>query len=211
MPCCYKINFPLFYDREDCICRRKERVTINLETIGQKLKQVRLKSKHTQQQVADQCGISKSLLSKIENGQTSSAVATLSKIAESLDVPLSWVLDGHPETDLVVQPKAERRLSADDENMGYSLELLASRSRFSRIEPTIVHVTPKDFNDRQEPYTHTQDEFIYIVEGAIELYYDGKTYYMEKGDTGHFKGVKPHLFMPVDNDGAKILTVFIDD
>ncbi|TFJ92423.1 helix-turn-helix domain-containing protein [Lentibacillus salicampi] len=179
--------------------------------MGQKLKTVRLKSKHTQQQIADQCGISKSLLSKIENGQTSSAVATLSKISETLDVPLSWVLDGHPETDLAVLPKAEREISADDDNMGYSLELLANRSRFSRIEPTIVHVTPKDFNVRHEPYTHSQDEFIYIVEGAIELYYDGEKHYMEKGDTAHFKGVKPHLFMPVDNAGAKVLTVFIDD
>ncbi|WP_010531363.1 helix-turn-helix domain-containing protein [Lentibacillus jeotgali] len=191
--------------------RRKGRVTIDLQNIGQKLKQARLKSKHTQQQIADQCGISKSLLSKIENGQTSSAVATLSKISEALGVPLSWVLDGHPETDLVMLPKMERKISADDENMGYSLELLANRSRFSRIEPTIVHVTPKDYNVRNEPYTHSQDEFIYIVEGSIELYYDGEKHYMEKGDTGYFKGIKPHLFIPVDNDGAKVLAVFIDE
>lgn len=137
-------------------------------------------------------------------------MATLSKISETLDVPLSWVLDGHPETDIVLLPKAERKISAD-ENMGYSLELLANRSRFSRIEPTIVHVTPKDYNKRHEPYTHTQDEFIYIVDGAIELYYDGERNYMAKGDTSYFKGVKPHLFIPVDNDGAKVLTVFIDD
>ncbi|RYG72371.1 XRE family transcriptional regulator [Lentibacillus lipolyticus] len=193
------------------LLRRKGRAAINLETIGQKLKQARMKSKHTQQQVADQCGISKSLLSKIENGQTSSAVATLSKISEALDVPLSWVLDGHPETDLMILPKTDRQMNADDENMGYSFELLANRSRFSRIEPTIVHVTPKDDNMRHEPYTHSQDEFIYIVEGAIELYYDGEKHYMQKGDTGYFRGVKPHLFIPVDNDGAKVLTVFIDE
>ncbi len=169
-----------------------------------------MRCKKTQQQIADQCGISKSLLSKIENGQTSSAVATLSKISEAMDVPLSWVLDGHPETDLVVLPKAERRISANDENMGYSFELLANRSRFSRIEPTIVHVTPKDTNLRHEPYTHSQDEFIYIVEGSIDLFYDGEKQIMEKGDTAYFRGVKPHLFIPVDNDGAKVLTVFID-
>ncbi|WP_234031465.1 cupin domain-containing protein [Lentibacillus cibarius] len=102
-------------------------------------------------------------------------------------------------------------MNVDDENMGYSFELLANRSHFSRIEPTIVHVTPKDYNKRHEPYTHSQDEFIYIVEGAIELFYDGEKHYMEKGDTSYFKGVKPHLFIPVDNDGAKVLTVFIDD
>lgn len=185
-------------------------MTIDLQHIGKKIKQARLGNKKTQQQIADQCGISKSLLSKIENGQTSSAVATLSKISDALDVSLSWVLDDHPETDLVILPKSNRQISVDDDNMGYSYELLANRSKFSNIEPTIVHVTPKDTNLRNEPYTHSQDEFIYILEGSIYLFYDGEEYYMEKGDTSYFKGTRSHLFVPVDNEGAKVLTVFID-
>ncbi|WP_268233834.1 helix-turn-helix domain-containing protein [Virgibacillus oceani] len=174
------------------------------------MKQARLRNKKTQQQIADQCSISKSMLSKIENGQTSAAVATLSKICEALDVPLSWILDGHPETDLVLLPKSNRQYRVGNENMGYSYELLANRSRFSGIEPTIVHVTPKDTNLRHEPYTHSQDEFIYVLEGSIHLLYDDKKHLMVKGDTAYFKGTKPHLFVPVDNDGAKVLTVFID-
>lgn len=184
-------------------------MTLDLKRIGEKIKQARLRSKKTQQQIADLCGISKSLLSKIENGQTSSAVATLSKISQALDVPLSWVLDDRPETDLVLLPKSQRQARVGNESMGYSYELLANRSKFSNIEPTIVYVTPKDTNLRQEPYTHSQDEFIYIIEGAIELLYDGETHYMEEGDTAYFKGSKPHLFKPVDNLGAKVLTIFI--
>lgn len=186
-------------------------MTINLQHIGKKIKQARLGNKKTQQQIVDQCGISKSMLSKIENGQTSSAVATLSKISEALEVPLSWILDDHPETDVVIQRKAERQISMGNENMGYSYELLANRSKFSSIEPTIVHVTPKDTNLRHDPYTHSQDEFIYILEGAIYLLYDGEKHYMEKGDTSYFRGTKTHLFVPVDNEGAKVLTVFIDN
>lgn len=150
------------------------------------------------------------MLSKIENGQTSAAVATLSKISGALEVPLSWVFDDHPETDLVLLPKLKRQISVGNENMGYSYELLANRSKFSSIEPTIVNVTPKDSNFRHEPYTHSQDEFIYILEGSINLFYDGQQTFMEKGDTAYFKGTKTHLFVPVDNEGAKVLTVFVD-
>lgn len=190
--------------------RRRNRITIDLHSIGQKIKQVRLRHNKTQQQIADECGISKSLLSKIENGQTSSAVATLSKISQVLDIPLSWVLDDRPETDLVLLPQSNREVMVGDDGMGYSYELLANRSKFSNIEPTIVHVTPKHLNVRQNPYTHAQDEFIYILEGSIYLQYDSKEYFMEKGDTAYFKGENPHLFKPVDNDGAKVLTVFIN-
>lgn len=183
---------------------------MDLQHIGRKIKHVRLRQRKTQQQIADECDISKSLLSKIENGQTSSAVATLSRISDALGIPLSWVIDDHPETDIVLLPKTKRQKEIGNEHMGYTYELLANRSKFSNIEPTIVYVTPKDINLRHEPYTHTQDEFIYILEGSIQLLYDGQETYMETGDTAYFKGTKPHLFVPVDNVGAKVLTVFVD-
>ncbi|MBY7143156.1 helix-turn-helix transcriptional regulator [Virgibacillus sp. NKC19-3] len=192
------------------IYKVKERVPINLDNIGKKIKQIRVRSKKTQQQIADECGISKSLLSKIENGQAASAIATLSKISDALQVPLSWVLDDKSEKELVLLPKANRQSKIGDENMGYSYELLASRSQYNGVEPTIVHVTPKHTNDRQEAYTHSQDEFIFILEGMIYLYYDGEEHYMEKGDSAYFQGSKSHLFIPVDNNGAKVLTLFID-
>ncbi|MEN2465133.1 XRE family transcriptional regulator [Ornithinibacillus sp. FSL M8-0202] len=190
---------------------RGERKIINLETIGKKIKEMRLRKKWTQQQVADEAGISKSMLSKIENGQSASAIATLSKISEVLEVSLSWLLDEQNEQDLVLLPKSSRRPRFGDENMGYSYELLANRSSLSGFEPTIVHVTPKNLNAREDTYTHSQDEFIFILEGAIYLLYDGKKYYMEKGDSACFQGSKPHLFVPVDENEAKVLTFFIDN
>ncbi|WP_342028689.1 XRE family transcriptional regulator [Oceanobacillus limi] len=191
------------------VCLRGERENIDLNYIGKKIKEMRLRKKRTQQQVADECGISKSLLSKIENGQTASAIATLSKISDALEVPLSWVLEEKPEQDLVLLPKSKRPSKIGDENMGYSYELLANRSQYTGIEPTIVHVTPKDLNVREELYTHSQDEFIFILEGSIYLNYDGEKHYMEKGDSAYFQGSKPHLFIPVNNDGAQVLTFFI--
>lgn len=164
----------------------------------------------TQQEVADQCDISKSMLSKIENGQTAAAVATLSKISDALGVPLSWVLDDEKEEELIIQRKQERPSKVGDETIGYSYELLANRAHYSGIEPTIVHVTPKESIKRTEGYTHSQDEFVFILEGSIFLLYDGKKHFMDKGDSAYFQGHKPHLFIPVDNEEAKVLTLFID-
>lgn len=185
-------------------------IGIRLDYIGTKVKQLRLRHKKTQQQIADSCGISKSLLSKIENGQTSSAVATLSKISHALEVPLSWLLEDQPEQDLVLLPSNRRDPRVSDEHMGYSYELLANRSPYTGVEPTIVHVTPKNRNIREEAYTHSHDEFIYILRGNIDLYYDGNTHSMSEGDTAYFLGEKPHLFIPIDDEGAKVLTLFIE-
>lgn len=185
-------------------------IVISLSNVGKKIKQVRLSQKKTQQQIADVCAISKSLLSKIENGQTTSAIATLSKISKALEVPLSWLLEDHAEMDLVISQQKERQAKLGDEHMGYSFELLANRSQYTGVDPTIVHVTPKDINLRTDAYTHSQDEFIYILEGSIELLYNGEKHLMHQGDSANFKGTSPHLFIPVDNHGAKVLTLFIE-
>lgn len=185
-------------------------IVISLDNLGKKIKQVRLSQKKTQQQIADVCTISKSLLSKIENGQTTSAIATLSKISKALEVPLSWLLEDHEEKDLVISKQTQRQAKVGDEHMGYSFELLANRSQYTGVDPTIVHVTPKDINLRTDAYTHSQDEFIYILEGSIELLYNGEKHVMDQGDSANFKGTSPHLFIPVDNLGARVLTLFIE-
>ncbi|MGJ9458677.1 cupin domain-containing protein [Oceanobacillus sp. CF4.6] len=121
------------------------------------------------------------------------------------------MLDDNPEQDLVLQQGSNRQSKIGDESMGYSYELLANRSKYSGIEPTIVHVTPKTINQRQEKtYTHSQDEFIYILEGTIHLLYDGEKHFMEKGDSAYFQGSKPHLFIPINDEEAQVLTCFID-
>lgn len=183
---------------------------MTLSQMGIKIKQLRLRQQSTQQEIADACGISKSLLSKIETGQTSSAIATLSKISKELDVPLAWLLEDTPEQNLVLQRKNQRESKIGDVHMGYSYELLANKSKYSGVEPTIVHVTPKDLNLRQEAYTHSHDEFIYVLKGSMELSYDNQRYLLHQGDTAYFEGTKPHLFIPIDNEGAEVLTLFIE-
>src|SRR5699024_9957727 len=113
---------------------------MTLSQMGIKIKQLRLRQQKTQQEIADECGIS--------------------KISKELDVPLAWLLEDTPEQSLVIQTKNERSSKVGGVHMGYSYELLANKSKYSGVEPTIVHVHPKDLNLREETYTHSHDEFI---------------------------------------------------
>src|SRR5699024_4852564 len=135
---------------------------MTLSQMGIKIKQLRLRQQKTQQEIADECGISKSLLSKIENGQTSSAIATLSKISKELDVPLAWLLEDTQEQSVVIQTKNERSSKVGCVHMGYSYELLANKSKYSGVEPTIVHVHPKDLNlEKRHIRIHMMNLFTY--------------------------------------------------
>ncbi|MGE7271667.1 helix-turn-helix domain-containing protein [Brevibacillus panacihumi] len=180
---------------------------IELSEIGKRIRKARLSQGFTQQELADRCGFTKSLLSKIENGQTASAVATLSKIAEHLKTPLAWFLEENREDHLVLSPHAKRTSKMGSKEMGYLYEILANRSRFSKIEPVLVTVPPD--MTMTEPFTHPEEEFIYVISGTIILYYDGERHVMEEGDTAYFSGLKPHIFLPFNHQEAKVLSIFI--
>lgn len=174
----------------------RERFLIELRQIGKRVKQARLNKQMTQQDLAEKCGLTKSLISKIENGQTASAVATLLKISNQLDIPLSWVLEENESKNLVLSPSQSRTTKVGNKEMGYLYETLANRSPFSKIDPVVVTVL--EDSAKEGPYTHLEDEFIYILKGSIYLSYDGEKYLLHEGDSAYFAGTIPHVFLPVE-------------
>ncbi|ASK62470.1 hypothetical protein CFK37_10075 [Virgibacillus phasianinus] len=180
---------------------------IDFSLIGNRVRQARLNKQLTQQELSERCGFTKSLLSKIENGRISVAIASLSKIADNLELPISWFIEQHEEEDLVIVPADKRDVVSERDDMGYSFETLANFSRFSPIEPTIITIDPS--LKRVEPYHHKENEFIYILEGKVRLSYDNSIHLMHKNDSAYFKGEKPHIFLPANNDRARVLTIFI--
>lgn len=147
------------------------------------------------------------MLSKIENGQTASAVATLSKIANELKLSLSWLLAEEEEKSLSITKKTARSTISGDGEVGYSYETLANLSSISQIEPVVVHVLEEPITD--ERFTHNEDEFIYVLSGEIHLSYGEELHYLEEGDSAYFKGIVPHVFLPINRKEAKVLTIFV--
>jgi DNA-binding XRE family transcriptional regulator len=67
----------------------------DLETaIARQAKQLRRESGLSIVEMADKVGISKAMLSKIENAQTSCSLSTLARLAAGLDVPVTALLRG---------------------------------------------------------------------------------------------------------------------
>lgn len=58
------------------------------KSIGIKLRQLRKQSSYTLKNLSTKTGLSQSLISKIELGNTSASIATLLKLANSLNVPI---------------------------------------------------------------------------------------------------------------------------
>ncbi|CEG23900.1 HTH-type transcriptional regulator PuuR [Planococcus massiliensis] len=184
-----------------------EEIIIHLELLGKRVKEARLTKSYTQQDLAALCNLTKSHISKIENGQTSPAIATLSKIAQVLDAPLSWFLESNSEAQLSIVKKSSRSLKMGNAEIGYMYEALANRPHFSKIEPVIITVLPEA--EHVEPFTHLEDEFIYVLSGSIKLSYGGQLHILAEGDSAYLDGSIPHIFLNDEEGEAKVLSIFI--
>lgn len=55
--------------------------------------------------------------------------------------------------------------------------------------------------------THDGQEFVYILSGSIELFYDGQHYQLEQGDSAYLDSSRPHTFHGIGQSVAKMLAV----
>lgn len=162
--------------------------------VGNTIRELRQKHGLTIAEVADQTGISRGMLSKIENAQTATSLETLAKIASSLGVSLSTLFRNYN------MPEGAAQIVKNGEGMevvrrgtkrGHTYHLLAYDQGPTKLfEPFLI--TMDDASEVFPTFEHPGVEFIYMLEGKIEYRHGQSTYLLEPGDSLTFRGDIPH-------------------
>lgn len=180
--------------------------------IARRVREYRLQLGWTIGQLADVCGMSKGMLSKIENAQASPSLATLARLSEALKVPVTTFFRGLNEEQDVLYVKAgrgidiEHRWSSDGRRY-QSLGVMRAPSNV--LEPVLVTLTER--SETFPLYQHAGTELIYMLAGRMEYGYGNARYLMESGDSLQFIGGVPHgpvslLELPVQFLSLKSIT-----
>jgi transcriptional regulator with XRE-family HTH domain len=144
-------------------------------------------------QLAERTGISKGMLSKIENAQTSPSLSTLERLAGALDMPVTSLFRGLAEERDAVFVKAGSgpEIVRKGTRAGHTYELLGSlRGPYKRVEPLLVKL---DNETEIFPlFQHSGIDILYMLNGVMEYGYGRQRYKMERGDTLQFEGDIPH-------------------
>ncbi|MHB0991823.1 MAG: helix-turn-helix domain-containing protein [Burkholderiales bacterium] len=162
--------------------------------LGNAIRDLRQKHALTIADVAERAGISRGMLSKIENGQTATSLETLSKLSQALGISLSTLFKGfqipeggaqHIKNDKGMQ--VVRRGSKH----GHSYHLLAYDQGPTKLfEPFLI--TMDDASEVFPTFQHQGTEFIYMLQGKIEYRHGQHNYVLEPGDSLTFRGEVPH-------------------
>jgi transcriptional regulator with XRE-family HTH domain len=144
-------------------------------------------------QLAKRVGLSRAMISRIENAQVSPSLATMSRLAEALEVPITSLFQGLDEERdaLFTRAGAGPELGRPGTQSGHRYQLLGSmRGPAKRMEPMLVTLTSE--SEVFPLYQHPGTEFIYMLEGEMDYGYAGVSYQLTPGDSLQFDGEVAH-------------------
>ena len=147
----------------------------------------------TLDELAVRAGVSKPMLSKIENAQTSCSLTTVARLAAALDVPATALFRG-AETgrDAVFTPDgAGARIVQRGTRVGHDYILLgALRGPHKRMEAHLVALTER--SEVFPLFQHPGTELLYMLEGEMVYGHGEAAYRMRPGDALQLDGEGPH-------------------
>lgn len=169
--------------------------------IGKKIKEFRTYNNLTQEELADRCELTKSYISQLEHDKTSPSLETLEILLEVLGTNFKEFFDDGEKKKIVF---TEEDQSIKEEN-GYSINWLVPTSQKLEMEPIIVEIEPHSETFLDNP--HEGEEFGYVLEGAVELIYDGMHQTVKKGQSFYYEADEVHYLKNKTNKKVKVLWV----
>ncbi len=173
-----------------------------------RIRTLRRRQQRTLKDIADRCGFTVSLLSKIESGKTTPPIATLSRIASALGVTLADLMTDEDGPSTVMTSATEvANHPPTFTDKGYGFHLLAAGRSAKAMQPFLF--TAERGKVTPGPMTHTGEEFVYVLDGRMNYRVGATTHTLGPGDSLYFSSVEEHDLEPL-TDSVSFLAVFTE-
>lgn len=177
------------------------------QAIGARVKNLRTSKKYTLKQLSEEVDLSIGFLSQLERGMSSIAIDSLSKIADVFGVSLGSFFEyaADETTSPVMQSFNLRPIQVSSEIIQF---LYATNPAEFELLPRMFQINPNANADEQlEIYNHAGEEFMYVLEGILTVYVEGREYHLYPGDGMQIHSDVDHNWCNRTNKIVKILTV----
>ncbi len=179
--------------------------------IGDKIKTKRTLRNITLEQLAQKAGVSKGLISQIENNRTVPSLPVLFNIIHSLEENLRSFFedmqDGDSKNHIVLVRKGEEKHFTKEPVKGFTYKRILTRSIASQATDIVLLELKKKANRRQMIRTDAF-ECKYVLRGRVEYQIQKEMIVLDEGDTLFFDGRAPHRLRNIGDSEALILVLY---
>ena len=153
-----------------------------LQHIARNLKQARTRKKWSQHDLAAHSGISRRMIAAIEGAQNNVSLATLDLLAHALGVRFMDLITTRPTVEPLPQQPWQGEVVWQNTHQDSHAELLASPTMHCTTELWHWSLAPGDHYQAEPDRTGVQ-EILYVIQGSIELEWNGQRIPLKQGDT----------------------------
>ena len=182
--------------------------------IGHKIKGIRESKNLSIEEIAESSGLTVEQISSIENDQNLPSLGPLIKIARALGVRLGTFMDDNDALGPVVCRAEDRERDssisfsngATDARKHMEYHPLAQQKAGRHMEPFVIDINPTENLDYKLSAPEGE-EFIYVMQGVVEIEYGKEKYTLEEGDSIFYDSIVKHHVHGAPGKSAKILAV----
>ena len=171
--------------------------------IGEKIKQLRIKTNLTQEELANRSELSKGFISQVERDLTSPSIATLVDILECLGTDLQNFFN-ESDTDKIVFSKDDVFIQ-EKEEAGHKISWIIPNAQKNKMEPLLISICKSGKSDTYP--AHDGEVFGYILSGNIILHLGKKQYKAKKGESFYYKANSSYYLENTASNEALVLWV----
>jgi transcriptional regulator with XRE-family HTH domain len=183
-----------------------------IASVGAKLTQIRESRKLDTAQLAERSELPEELIQRIESGDLIPSLTPLIKIGRALGVRLGTFLDDVENLGPIINRKGQLakavRFAGKSKASSGELDFyaLALDKSGRHMEPFLIDLLPA--TDHEFPLsTHEGEEFMYVLNGEIEIDYGKDQHRLQEGDSIYLDSIVPHHVHAFGNAPARILAV----
>jgi transcriptional regulator with XRE-family HTH domain len=176
-----------------------------MKIVGEQIKLFRKIRNMTLATLAEKLDVSASFLSQIESGRAMPSLATLKNISDALNVSIGTLVGEGKNTSESPVVRADERSEMKKLGDGLEIRLLSHRDPYIQMEPAIFEF--EEGGSTGDFSRHFGQEFIFIMDGSLEVCLASDKYLLKKGDSFYFNSYVPHLFRNKNKGRTRIIRV----
>lgn len=174
-----------------------------VDDIGKRLRQLRKQKKVTLKQLGEGVDLSVGYLSQVERGRSAISINQLAKVADYLDTNVEYFIAEAKQEESIVTRGYERSLLHLD---GLSIEYKIVRNlKGKSMMSKLVEIQPGF--QTEDHHAHEGEEFLYILEGVLELHVENEIYTLYPQDTAYYDASRVHCWANNTNMMTTVLYV----
>jgi transcriptional regulator with XRE-family HTH domain len=179
--------------------------------IGERIRRLRLKKSMGLVEMGKHTGLSASFLSQLETGRVVPTLRNLARIAMVFSKDLSYFFEAEPHALFRIHRRDERvRLPQTGvEVPSYFFESLGYMVPDRDMDPYFAEFVPLGKDVQPKAHLHPGAEFLYVMDGELDLRHGDQECTLEAGDAVYFDASTPHSYQCAGKKpaGAIIVTM----